>query len=194
MENLNEILASNLTMLRKHNNLTQIEIAAQLQYSDKTISKWETGEIIPSLENLIKLCDIYNVTLDEITHPISQEKLVGKKHKSFEKQNKIIITLLAILTVWITATAIFVYGQIIANVSLWVIFIWAIPVSCIVTIVFNSLWGKRIYGFITISILLWSLITAFYLQFLSYNLFAMYFVGIPLQVAIFLWSGLKKRN
>ena len=112
MENLNEILASNLTMLRKHNNLTQIEIAAQLQYSDKTISKWETGEIIPSLENLIRLCDIYNVTLDEITHPIPQEKLVGKKHKSFEKQNKIIITLLAILTVWITATAIFVYGHI----------------------------------------------------------------------------------
>ena len=194
MEDIKSNVAKNITELRILNNMTQMELAEKLNYSDKTISKWETGEIIPSLENLIKLCDIYNVTLDEITHPIPQEKLGGKKHKSFEKQNKIIITLLAILTVWITATAIFVYGQIIANVSLWVIFIWAIPVSCIVTIVFNSLWGKRIYGFITISILLWSLITAFYLQFLSYNLFAMYFVGIPLQVAIFLWSGLKKRN
>ena len=194
MENLNEILANNLVLLRKHNNLTQSEVASKLQYSDKTISKWETGEIIPSLENLIKLCEIYEVTLDEITHPLPTDKFETKKRKSFDKQNKIIITLLAILAVWITATAMFVYGQIIASVSLWIVFIWAIPVSCIVAIIFNALWGKRILGFITISVLLWSLITAFYLQFLSYNLFAMYFIGIPLQVAVFLWSGLKKRK
>jgi len=194
MEKLNDILASNLTFLRKHNNLTQIELASKLQYSDKTISKWETGEIIPSVENLMRICEIYGVSLDEITHPISEDKFAPKKKKSFETQNKIIITLLAILAVWITATAIFVYAKIIGNVNLWIVFIWAIPVSCIVTIVFNALWGKRIFGFITISVLLWSLITALYLQFLTYNLFAMYFVGIPLQVAVFLWSGLKKRK
>ena len=194
MEQLNEILATNLVALRKHKNLTQSELANKLQYSDKTISKWETGEIIPSLENLIKLCDIHGVTLDEITHPIPEEKFsTAKPKKNFDRQNKIIITLLAILAVWITATSTFVYAQIIADVSLWILFIWAVPVSCIVTIVFNSLWGKRVFGFIMISCLVWSLITAIYLQFLSYNLFAMYFIGIPLQVSVFLWSGLKRK-
>ena len=192
MENLNEIIANNLTFLRKHKNLTQGELANQLQYSDKTISKWETGEIVPSVENLIKLCSIYNVTLDQITTPLDKEKFEPKKSKNYEVQNKIIITLLAILAVWITATAMFVYAKIIWDISPWIVFIWAVPASCIVSLVFNSLWGKRVLGFVIISALLWTLITALYLQFLTYNLFAMYFIGIPLQAAVFLWAGLKK--
>lgn len=191
MEKLNEVLSNNLVILRKANNLTQSELAQKLQYSDKTISKWETGEIIPSLENTIKLCELYGITLNEITSPLPNNKSLPKK-RNFQNQNKIIITLLAILTVWATATAIFVYAKIIASANLWMAFIWAIPISCIVTIIFNAIWGKRLIGFIAISALIWSLITAIYLQFLTYNLFVMYFIGIPLQVAVFLWSGLKK--
>lgn len=191
MEQLNEVLSSNIVFLRKANNLTQSELAQKLQYSDKTISKWETGEIIPNLENTIKLCEIFGVTLNEITTPMPENKPITKK-RNFQNQNKIIITLLAILTVWATATAIFVYAKIIASANLWIIFIWAIPASCIITIIFNAIWGKRLIGFVAISLLIWSLITAIYLQFLTYNLFVMYFIGIPLQVAVLLWSGLKK--
>lgn len=191
MNQLNEILANNLTFLRKKHNYTQLDIANKMQYSDKTVSKWETGEIIPNVENLIKLCEIYNVTLDQITKPLIEETPKIEK-KDFSRQNKLIISLLSILVVWIVATNAFVYGQILTGESYWMVFIWAVPISCIVTIVFNKLWGWRTFGFIIISILIWSLITCFYLQFLSYNLFAIYFIGIPLQIAVILWSGLKK--
>jgi len=195
MEQLNEILANNLVRLRKHNNMTQYELASKLQYSDKTVSKWETGEIIPSVENLMKICEIYGVSLDEITKPIPDEKLNPvEKKKNGDKQNKIIISLLAILTVWLVATVMFVYGNIILNINAWMIFIWAVPVSAIVAIVFNSLWGNSTIGFVSITVLIWSLITAVYLHFLEYNIFAIYFIGIPLQVALLLWGGLKRRN
>ena len=194
MEQLNEILAHNLIRLRKAKNLTQFDVANQIQYSDKTVSKWETGEIIPSVENLMKLCTIYDVTLDEITKPIPDEKFGTPKKKSYEKQNKLIISLLAILAVWIVATVIFVYAKIIAELNVWIVFIWAVPASCIVGLVFISLWGTRTLRFVTISILIWSLITSFYLQFISFNLFAIYFIGIPLQASILLWAGLKRRK
>lgn len=192
MENLNEILSNNLTKLRKYNNITQAELAKKLDYSDKTISKWETGEIIPSIENLIKLSKLYNVTLDEITSPLSDDYFTPQT-KNFENRNKIIITLLAILAVWIVATVIFVYTNIIFNLNSWLVFIWAVPVSCIVALVFNSLWGKRLFTFIIISILIWSTITAIFLQLLEYNLFATYFIGIPIQLSVVLWSGLKRK-
>lgn len=193
MENLNEVLSNNLTTLRKNAGFTQAELASKLDYSDKTISKWETGEIIPSLENLIKLASLYNVSLDELVSKIPEEHFT-QKEKNYNKRNKLIISLLAILAVWAIATVFFVYSDIIFNNPAWRVFIWAIPASCIVAIVFNALWGKRVFTFVIISVLVWSLITACYLELIEYNLFAMYFIGIPVQLTILLWAGLKKSN
>ena len=66
MENLNLIIAKNLTALRKKNKLTQIELAKLLSYSDKAISKWENGESVPSVDVLYRISKIYNVSLDFI--------------------------------------------------------------------------------------------------------------------------------
>ena len=191
MEELNKIISNNLVLLRKMNNYKQKDVADKLNYSDKTISKWETGELVPSVENLIELCKLYNVTLDQITNPMQEEKIVIKR-KDYSKQNQLIISLLSISAVWIMATIVFVYAQLLSNLSLWTVFIWSVPASCIVSIIFNTLWGKKKMNFVYISILLWSLITCFYLQFIQYNLIGLYFIAIPAQVAILLWSGLKK--
>ena len=191
MKELNQIISNNLVLLRKKSNMKQSDIAEKLNYSDKTISKWETGEIVPSVENLIELCKLYNVSLDAITKPLDDEIEI-KPHKDYSGRNKLIISLLSVSAVWIMATIIFVYAKILSNVSLWTAFVWAVPASAILGIIFNALWGRKRYGFMCISILLWSLIACFYLQFLQYNLIALFFIGIPAQVAILLWSGLKK--
>lgn len=191
MEQINEILSSNLIKLRKYFKYTQAELAEKLQYSDKTISKWETGEIIPSLENLIKICELYDVTLDEITKPLPDEMFSGVHKYNYQIQNEIIITTLAIVAVWLIMTIIFVYSQIINGINNWIVFVWALPISCLTALYFNKIWGKRKFVFIILSIFLWSLITSIFLQFLKYNLFPIYFIGIPLQAAIILWSNLK---
>ena len=74
-----------LYRLRKDNDLTQRFVAYQLNVSDKAVSKWENGSSKPSIENLKKLSNIFDVTLDEllssrekISEEICKIKRVGK--------------------------------------------------------------------------------------------------------------------
>ena len=193
MKDLNNTISKNLVMLRKKHNYKQADVAEKLNYSYKTISKWETGEIVPSLENLIELCKLYNVSLDKITEPMNEDE-IEVNHKDYSKRNKLIISLLAVSAVWIMATIIFVYAQILSTTGMWIVFVWAVPLSMVVAIIFNSMWGKIKANYIYISILNWSLLAAVFLQFLQYNLLPLFFLGIPLQVAILLWSGIKKKR
>ena len=68
MDNINEVIAKNLMTLRKQHKMTQLELAQKLNFSDKSISKWEKGESLPSIEILVQLAQIYGVTLDYFTH------------------------------------------------------------------------------------------------------------------------------
>lgn len=191
-KNISKIVGTNLTNLRKANNMKQIEIAKKFNFSDKTISKWESGESLPSLEVLVKLCDFYGITMNDLT---SEDFVPGQTIKpesnSGENTNKIIITLLAVTLVWIIATIAFIYGKLYTSSANWMVFIWAVPISFVVGIVLNSIWGKRKINFILISFLVWTLLTSIYLHMLEYNLWVIFFLGIPSQIAIILWSGLK---
>ena len=59
-------LEDKLLSLRKQQGLTQLELAQALRVSRQAISKWETGEATPSLENLKSLCQLYQIPLDEL--------------------------------------------------------------------------------------------------------------------------------
>lgn len=192
MKNLKEIISKNITILRKSRKMTQSDLAKKLNYSNKMVSKWENGDILPGVEILILLSEIFNVSLDVLVHPIEEVENVKEEEK--QAINKRIIALLAITPVWVLATIVFVYANIIDNFSAWTVFIWAIPISCIIGIIFNSIWGKRKLNYVIISIFIWSMITAIYLQFLKFNLFPLYFLGIPLQISVLLWSKLRIKN
>ena len=56
-----EKIIENLTRLRKDRGLMQKDVAQALGISDKTCSKWETGETEPGLENLCRLAEFYGV-------------------------------------------------------------------------------------------------------------------------------------
>ncbi len=49
MDNVKENLAANLRELRKSHSLTQTELAQKLNYSDKSVSKWEKGDAVPDI-------------------------------------------------------------------------------------------------------------------------------------------------
>lgn len=53
--------------LRTAKNLSQGELADLLDVSRQSVSKWETDAAIPDLDKLMKLCDVFDVSLDEIT-------------------------------------------------------------------------------------------------------------------------------
>ncbi|AGK99626.1 response regulator [Clostridium pasteurianum] len=58
--------AERLKKLRKINNLTQDDIAKYLGINRTAVSQYESGEILPSTQNIIKLAKLYNVTTDYI--------------------------------------------------------------------------------------------------------------------------------
>lgn len=196
MAELKDVLAKNLYELRKGVSLTQLELAEKLNYSDKSVSKWEHGDAVPDIEVLARIAAFYNVTVDYLISehkdaageaPINPEE----KNRKRIRQNHIVITLLATCLVWIVATVIYTPLFIWAHINYWNVFVWAVPVSCIVLIVFNAIWGARRFSVVLTSALVWSFITALYLQLIDYNMWALYFIGAPLQVAIVLWARLK---
>ncbi|MBQ8533323.1 MAG: helix-turn-helix transcriptional regulator [Clostridia bacterium] len=55
---------NNLRKIRKERNFTQIAIQMQTGIEQALLSKYETGERVPTTENLIILADFYNVSID----------------------------------------------------------------------------------------------------------------------------------
>ena len=64
LNDLKLISASNIIRLRQGAGLTQAELGAKLNYSDKSISKWERGEAIPDAYVLTQMAGIFGVTVD----------------------------------------------------------------------------------------------------------------------------------
>jgi len=202
MEDINKIIGNNLLKLRKNSKLTQLELAEKFNYSDKSISKWENGESLPNIEVLYELATFYGTTLDALTSSeeiLSNQKICktkpNKEHTPRMFPVKLIVTLLAVCAVWICATILFVMLKITLQINYSMCFMWAWCASFIVLTVFISIWGTNKMLFPTISILLWTIIASIHLQLLLYNLniWPVYFLGIPLQVAIILWGALVKK-
>ena len=80
MDELKETIAKNLVELRTQARLTQLQLAEKLNYSDKAVSKWERGEAIPDIRVLIKLAEIYNITVDDILTDSAAKKVKPKMH------------------------------------------------------------------------------------------------------------------
>lgn len=196
MENieLKNTLSQNLIFLRKNAKLTQGELAEKLNYSDKTISKWEKGDALPDIETLYLISKFYNITTDALISEDLQKSVTTQKSKTQKQHvNKIIITLLSVLLVWLVAVVTHIQLNLVFNINLWILYIAALPVSMIVLLVFNCIWGRRHLTFIILSFLVWFTLLYFHLQLLKIaDMWSIYFIGIPLQIAIILWSQLKK--
>jgi len=189
-------ISINLMKLRKARKLTQSELAERFEYSDKAVSKWEHGDAIPSVETLQQLADFYGVTLDYLTHEITPE---NKRAYSFAKTNhfnKNVITGLSISLVWILAIVAAIGAKLINGSIFWMAFLWAIPASLLIGIIFNGIWGPRdLMKYIIIGFT-WTLLGCIYLE-LCFNLengwtlWMLFLLGIPATIGTVLWSHLK---
>ena len=150
-EKLREYFARNLAYYRKALGLTQIELAEKLNYSDKSVSKWERGDGLPDLAVTVQIAEIFGLSGNDLLAEKPRRKLMTTR-------NKIIITLLSMGVAWLVATVLFFLCEIIfPEVSVWWLFyIYAIPISAVVGIVFSCIWWKKIHIFAAISTLIWS--------------------------------------
>ena len=199
---INEIIGKNLAKLRKEKNLTQREVAAKLDFSDKSVSKWESGESIPGVDVLVKLAELYGVkldyfvteehTADQIAQP-KEEKPV--KEASRYRYSRFTISLMAILLIWVAAVCVFIFVQN-AYPNIWIAYVWALVASFVMAIVFNSIWGKLKYTFWFVSLFIWTGLAGIFLQLLieGISFWQIFLLGVPLQVLTILCACLLFKN
>lgn len=197
LSKMKKTVAANIAELRRINHMTQAELADKLCYSDKAISKWERGESIPDVFTLKQVADLFCVTVDYLLADHDGEKITLSDTARHKNRNHILISCISAGLVWLIATMVYVIlGVIPVSLSkLWMIFIYAVPVTLIVILVFNSVWGRRRFNYLIISLLMWSVLTCLCLQlYLVYPVYRVWLIstiGVPGQVIICLWSGIK---
>ncbi len=193
MENsieINRKLSKNLTYYRKAAGFTQAELAEKINYSDKSISKWESGNGVPDVYTLVQLAELYGVTLDTLLGDGAPVR-VKKKTRAL----RTLIMLLCSGIVWLAATFFFVTMELIKpGEPWWLAFLYALPINAVVLLVFASIWKYKALNFIAVSVLIWLGFTCIYLtaQNLSIEqdlgpLWIIFLLGIPLQILEILW-------
>lgn len=199
-EKLKDLIGKNIAAHRKRCGLTQAGLAERLNYTDKAVSKWERGESVPDVITLMQLAEQFEITVDDLLRdpnelppeitPVQQamEKVVEKTLK--RKANKNIILGLSSILVWFVALLVYVVLGSAGFDQSALAFLYAIPANAIVALSLRSAWhdfrGNRLY----ISMIVWGCLLSIHvtgLVLLKVNLWRIYLLGIPGQVAIFLW-------
>ena len=92
-------LGEKLIKLRKDKNLSQEEVAEKLGVTRQTISKWETNESTPDLNKIVPICNLYDITTEELlTDKIIEKKENNKvKNQSLKLIDSIISTIALLL-------------------------------------------------------------------------------------------------
>ncbi len=77
-------LGEKLFELRKTKNLTQDEVAEKLNVTRQTVSKWETNQSTPDFDKILPLCELYDISTDELLKGKKQEE---NNYNNEEKNN-----------------------------------------------------------------------------------------------------------
>ena len=179
--------------------LTQIELAEKINYSDKAVSKWERGESIPDVSVLLELSKLFGVSIDFLV-TAHENKEIAKEQTSYaatiKKRNHILIAAITFVAIIIAETIVFIALQG-STPDFWrnVMFCYwlPLPVVSVVAIVFCGLWANRILSFAAVSALIWTaLADAFFIILLCGRSFPLVFVlGIPAEIVAMMSYKIK---
>lgn len=196
MDNISEFnqkVAKNLIAYRKAAGLTQAEVAEKIHYSDKSVSKWESGNGIPDVYTLVQLAELYGVSINAF---LGEENKIARKEKSFGLQ--ILIMLLSSGIVWLAAIFSFAILQIVKpEGAWWMLYLYAVLANAIVMLVYASIWKRRIINFLSVTTIVWMGLVCCYFTIYPFlkdtaGLWCIFLVGVPLQVLEILWVFFRR--
>lgn len=205
-EMLRTQLGANIASYRKKNGLTQAALAEKLNYSDKAVSKWERGESVPDLLTVTQLAELFGVSVDDLIRDRNAlPKSIGKVEQAMSravektlkrKADKRIIQQLCIILVFFIALLVFVICNTFNVPNSWVSFFYAVPANAIVLLSLRSAWHDYRKNFGLISIIMWGSLVSLYVTlklFVNVDFWMLFLLGIPGQIAIFLWSRMFRK-
>ena len=186
------VVASNLIKLRTGAGMTQAELGTLLNYSDKTISKWERGEAIPDAYVLTKLAELFHVSVDSIlsSHDSWQPEPDNDGEEEHSYSTSIIMAI-AVLGVWTLALTAFV--------ALWLvhiirpqIFVVTLPVSVLVYLVLVCIFKKYRQLQYAIAVFVLSVFVALFLLLPGWP-WQLFLIAAAAEVIVFLSCHVRKR-
>ena len=214
-EKLKYQIGANIAAYRKQAGLTQAGLAEKLNYSDKTVSKWERGESVPDVLTLMQLASQFDITVNDLLvdpealpgNPGTLEKAMTQvSEKALKrKANKNVILALSSTLVWFVALFAFVVLSSFDFLEKYscLLFFYAIPANAIVLLSLRSAWHDFRWNKALISAIVWGSLLSIYVTLnavMGIYFWKIFLLGIPGQIAIFLWfrmfrgSDTKKEN
>ena len=185
-ETLRKTVAKNIAQYRKAHHDTQLDLATKLNYSDKSVSKWERGESLPDVYILSQIAELYGVSVSALIGEIQPPRESKPHYHMF-------ILLLSLALTMAVATLLFSMFMICkVDYPAWMFFVYALPVCSIICIVFTSLWWGILWQGVSVSALIWTLGLSLYLSFELENVSLIFLVCAALQVLTLLWEGFRK--
>lgn len=195
--NIEQNIANNIKTLRQQFGLKQSELGEKIAYSDKTVSKWENGTSVPDIRALYAIAEVFGLKVDDLINSDAAEKSVTltKQEVKENRANEIAMVCLSVLSAWMVATFIYFTVWFIKGISIWQLFVWAVCPSALMLYRFNRINANiKWVNTLTLSIFLWSLIVALYLQLLNFHLWPLFFIGVPTQAMIVISTLFRKRK
>ena len=202
-ENAKYRIGANISAYRKRDGLTQATLAEKLNYSDKAVSKWERGESVPDVLTLMQLAELFGITVNELVCdpnalPENSDSKLEKamtqvSEKALKrKANKNVIQALSSTLVWFIALSAFVILSSFDFLEAYscLLFFVAIPANAIVLLSLRSAWRDFRWNQMLISLITWGSLLSIYMIILTvyhYHFWKLFLLGIPGQIAIFLW-------
>ena len=203
LEKLRYQIGANIAAYRKNAGLTQAGLAEKLNYSDKAVSKWERGDSVPDVLTLVQLADQFGITVNDLLTdpnelPLGSDSRLEKamtqvSEKALKrKANKNIILALSSTLVWFVALFAFVILSSFDFLEKYscLLFFYAIPANAIVLLSLRSAWHDFRWNKALISIIVWGSLLSIFVTLqvaFTYNFWKIFLLGIPGQIAIFLW-------
>ena len=197
LSELKLISASNIIKLRSGAGLTQAELGEKLNYSDKTISKWERGEAIPDAYVLTQMAEIFGVSVDYLlsSHDAweSPEQQEEKERKQEEHRYSVnMIIAISVLGVWTMALTIFVLLWLF-DIILWETFVVALPVSILTYMVLICVFRRRRHLQFVIAAFVLSLFILLYFTLPMQKPWQLFLIAIPAEIIVFLSCNIRRR-
>ena len=193
LNELKLVTASNIIRLRTGKNMTQAELGAALNYSDKSISKWERGEAIPDAYVLTQLAELFGVSVDYLL--TSHDKWEKPKENEIEEvrysvEHIIAICVIGVLTAFLIA---FVTLWLMGIVE-WRLFLFALSAAILVYLVLICVFKRTRHLPYVIALFVLSLFVIVYFMLPTTNPWQLFLILIPAEVIVFLACNVKKRR
>ncbi|MCR5184702.1 MAG: helix-turn-helix domain-containing protein [Bacilli bacterium] len=198
MASINENIAKNIILLRKERKWTQQDLAERVNYSDKTISKWERGESTPDIEMLCKVAEVFNVDINFLIAEHSNLEVKNLQNQNYKFVRGLLIVILVCVAIFTISTIIFTFPTLRDPQNakrFWVAFVFAIPFCSLVCIFYSRRSHYWLMQMICVSVFIWSLIASLFCVGLVMGYYAfwmLFLVGVPIQAAICLFFFWKR--